>query len=32
MSAQPHFVPDQNEGRMKAFLEWKNIGVSYMLG
>ena len=31
MSAQVYSVPDQIEGRTKAFLEWKSIDLSYNL-
>ena len=31
MSAQVYSVPDQIEGRAKAFLEWKSIDLSYNL-
>ena len=31
MSAQVYSVPDQVEGRTKAFLEWKSIDLSYNL-
>ena len=31
MSAQVYSVPGQTEGRRKAFLEWKNIDLSYEL-
>ena len=31
MSAQVFSVPDQTEGRRKAFLEWKSIDLSYEL-
>ena len=31
MSAQVDSVPDQTEGRRKAFLEWKSIDLSYEL-
>ena len=31
MSAQVYSVPDQTEGRTKAFLEWKSIDLSYNL-
>ena len=31
MSAQVFSVPDQTEGRRKAFLEWKSIDLSSKL-
>ena len=31
MSAHVYSVPGQTEGRRKAFLEWKSIGLSYEL-
>ena len=31
MSVQGYYVPGQTEGRMKAFLEWKSIDLSYHL-
>ena len=31
MSAQVYSVPDQTEGKRKAFLEWKSIDLSYEL-
>ena len=31
MSAQVYSVPAQNEGRRKAFLEWKSIDLSHEL-
>ena len=31
MSAQVYSVPDQTEGRSKAFLEWKSIDLSHEL-
>ena len=31
MSAQVYSVPGQTEGRRKAFLEWKSIGLSCKL-
>ena len=31
MSAQVYSVPGQTEGKRKAFLEWKNINLSYWL-
>ena len=31
MSVQGYYVPGQTEGRMKAFLEWKKIDLSYDL-
>ena len=31
MSAQVYYVPDQTEGRRKAFLEWKTIDFSSKL-
>ena len=31
MSAQVYSVPGQTEGKRKAFLEWKNIDLSYEL-
>ena len=31
MSAQVYSIPDQTEGRWKAFLEWKSINLSSKL-
>ena len=31
MSAQLYSVPGQTEGRRRAFLEWRSIGLSYGL-
>ena len=31
MSAQVYSVPDQTEGRSKAFLEWKSIDLFHEL-
>ena len=31
MSAQVYSVPGQIEGRMKVFLEWKSMDLSYKL-
>ena len=31
MSVQVYSVPDQTEGRRKAFLKWKSIELSYEL-
>ena len=31
MSAQVYSVPGQTEGRRKAFLDWKNIDLSFEL-
>ena len=31
MIAQVYSIPDQTEGKRKAFLEWKSIDLSYEL-